>query len=80
MASPDAAIDEEIHQRAQLRRVEAAIAALPARQREVLVLRSIEGLSQAETAEVLGISGKAVETRLARARRTLAAALRIFEG
>ena len=75
----DPAIDEGVHQRAQLRRVQAAIADLPLRQREVLVLRLIEGLSQAETAEALGISGKAVETRLARARRSLAVAMRAFD-
>ena len=50
-----------------------AIAALPASLKEPLVLRTIEGLSQAETAEVLGISEKAVETRLYRARSKLAA-------
>jgi len=35
------------------------------------VLRTIEGLSQAETAAVLSISEKAVETRLYRARSKL---------
>lgn len=48
------------------------IARLPAKLRDVLVLRTIEGLSQAETAEALGITIKAVETRLARARARLA--------
>lgn len=49
-----------------------AIAKLPAALKEPLVLRTIEGLTQAETAEVLGISEKAVETRLYRARAKLA--------
>ncbi len=53
-----------------------AIAALPERLRDALVLRSIEGLSQAEAAQVLGVSGKAIETRLHRARARLEAALR----
>lgn len=57
--------------RQQLENVTAAIAVLPARLRETLVLRTIEGLSQSEAAEVLGISEKAVETRLYRARRSL---------
>lgn len=61
--------------RESLRRAQAAIADLPARLKEVLVLRGIEGLSQAEAAAVLGISAKAVETRLARARARLAAVL-----
>jgi RNA polymerase sigma-70 factor (ECF subfamily) len=58
--------------RQQLQHVVAAIAALPGRLRETLVLRTIEGLTQAETAETLGVSEKAVETRLYRARQKLA--------
>jgi RNA polymerase sigma factor CnrH len=40
-----------------------------------LVLRTVEGLTQAETAEILGVSEKAVETRLYRARQKLTAIL-----
>jgi RNA polymerase sigma-70 factor (ECF subfamily) len=54
----------------------AAIATLPASLKESLILRTIEGLSQAETAQVLGISEKAVETRVYRARARLAESLR----
>ena len=61
--------------RQELRQVTAAIAELPGNLRETLVLRTIEGLSQAETAETLGISEKAVETRLYRARQRLSASL-----
>lgn len=57
----------------QLRR---EIARLPTKLRDVLVLRTIEGLSQAETADALGITIKAVETRLARARARLTENLR----
>ncbi|WOF45351.1 RNA polymerase sigma factor [Sphingopyxis indica] len=60
----------------ELRRTLDAVAALPARLKEALMLRTIEGLSQAETAEVLGVSQKAVETRLHRARAKLAELLR----
>ena len=48
-----------------------AIAMLPVNLRETLVLRTIDGLTQAETAEVLGVSEKTVETRLYRARAKL---------
>ncbi|WP_066112275.1 MULTISPECIES: RNA polymerase sigma factor [unclassified Blastomonas] len=65
------AADVLVADRAELFRVNAAIAQLPARLRETLILRTIEGLGQAETAEVLGISEKAVETRLYRARSKL---------
>ena len=51
------------------------LANLPANLREPLVLRTIEGLSQADTASLLGISEKAVETRLYRARAKLEAAI-----
>ena len=60
--------DVETADRDELVRASHAIAALPAGLREVLVLRTIEGLSQAETAQMLGVTEKAVETRLRRAR------------
>ncbi|MBB5987086.1 sigma-70 family RNA polymerase sigma factor [Sphingobium lignivorans] len=62
--------------RRELARTMAAIAALPAGLKDVLVLRTIEGLSETETAQTLGISNKAVETRLYRARRKLEEKLR----
>lgn len=78
--SLDVSVDHAIHQRAELGKARRAIASLPLRQRDVLLLRAIEGMSQAETAAALGITEKAVETRLARARRTLSAALKKTEG
>ena len=70
------AADQQISDRAELARVEVAISTLPLAIREPLVLRAIEGLTQAETAQVLGISEKAVETRLYRARGRLTELLR----
>ncbi len=57
-------------------RINAAIAALPAKLKEVLLLRTIENMGQADTARLLGISEKAVETRLYRARAKLTEMLR----
>jgi len=68
--------DAAVADRQALARVQRAIAELPATLREVIVLRGVEGLSQAEAAEILGVSAKAIETRLYRARAQLAAALR----
>lgn len=51
--------------------LEAAIATLPESFRSVLTLRDVEGLSTAETAEVLGISETLVKTRLHRAHAAL---------
>lgn len=56
-------------------RVDAALKVLPERQRLALTLFHYEGMSQVEVGEVLGISDEAVESLLARARRTLKAAL-----
>ena len=73
VADNQPAIDTLAADREELRLVSTAIANLPANLRETLALRAIEGMSQAETAEALGISDKAVETRLYRARQRLAA-------
>lgn len=64
-------IDDAVADRQELDRVTRAISTLPMNLKEALVLRTIEGLSQAETAEVLSISEKAVETRVYRARGRL---------
>jgi len=57
-------------------RVDAALQALPERQRLAITLFHYEGMSQVEVGEVLGVSDEAVESLLARARRSLKAALR----
>jgi RNA polymerase sigma factor CnrH len=74
----DAGVSADVHldDRRELERTMAAIAILPASLKDVLVLRTIEGMSQAESAGVLAISEKAVETRLYRARARLAEILR----
>ncbi|WP_327751831.1 sigma-70 family RNA polymerase sigma factor [Sphingobium sp. SJ10-10] len=68
--------EEAVQSQAELARIHAAIAALPGNLKDVLVLRGIEGISQAEAAQILGVSEKAVETRLYRARNKLAEQLR----
>ena len=67
--------DVQAADRAELARVTAAMARLPARLREALVLRTVDGLTQAEAAEVLSVSEKTIETRLYRARAKLKAQL-----
>ena len=57
-------------------RVDAALQALPERQRLAITLFHYEGMSQIEVGDVLGISDEAVESLLARARRTLKLALK----
>jgi RNA polymerase sigma-70 factor, ECF subfamily len=51
--------------------LEAAVDALPQRYRSVFVLREVEGLSTAESAQCLGVRPDVVKTRLLRARALL---------
>ena len=53
-------------------RVDAAIFALPALQREAIILREFQELSYEEIATVTGVQVNAVKVRLYRARQTLA--------
>ncbi|MGR3616542.1 MAG: RNA polymerase sigma factor [Paracoccaceae bacterium] len=55
--------------------LQAALMTLPERQRQAVVLRHIEELSNPEIAEVMDISVEAVESLTARGKRSLAAAL-----
>jgi RNA polymerase sigma factor (sigma-70 family) len=57
------------------RLVARAVRALPARQRECIVLRFYEELTDREIAETLGITAGSVKTHLHRARTALAHAL-----
>jgi RNA polymerase sigma-70 factor (ECF subfamily) len=66
--------EAELEARRRWRTTRRAIAALPDNQRAVLVLVRFEGLSYRQTAEVLGITEGAVESRLVRAMRRLHAA------
>jgi len=64
---PDVAADD----RQRMAAVARAIPQLPSQLKEPLILCAVDGLSQADAAAVLGISEKAVETRIRRARARL---------
>jgi RNA polymerase sigma-70 factor (ECF subfamily) len=71
-------VHDPLADRAQADRMaalDAALARLPERQRQAVVLRHIEGMSNPEIAEVLGIGVEAVESLTARGKRALKAAL-----
>ncbi len=55
--------------------LQAALAQLPDRQREAVVLRHIEGLANPQIAEVMQIGVEAVESLISRGKRALAALL-----
>lgn len=76
IADAGATPEEAARSAQEVARINAAIAALPANLKNVLLLRTIEQMSQAEAAQVLGITEKAVETRLYRARAKLTEILR----
>ena len=63
--------DERLRTEWRRRLVHRLVAELPDRCREVLVLCYFEEMSHRETAQVLGISAKAVESAVARARQAL---------
>ncbi len=74
-AFPDAAagdLDQQLTAREELRRVQAGLARLPPRCRQVMTLRRIEGLSTREVAAHLDISVSTVEQQMVHGLRALA--------
>ena len=63
--------DREMDQKERLEKVLAAVKSLPDKQRQVLILRTIKGLSYEEIAEKTGINYLALRVLLSRARQTL---------
>jgi len=66
---------ERLERRELAALLERAIGSLPASQRQVLLLRDVEGLTARETGKVLGLRERAVKSRLHRARAALRAGL-----
>lgn len=64
--------EREVTARDELRRFQAGLDRLPPRCREVVVLRKIEGLSQRQTAERMGIREDTVERQMQLGMRALA--------
>ncbi|MFF9017097.1 RNA polymerase sigma factor [Streptomyces sp. NPDC014870] len=76
---PDGAVrsaEEVVLQRIEEGRVAAAVAALPAEQRQVLIMRDIQGYSGRMVADALGLSTAAMKSRLHRARTAVQRSLR----
>jgi len=73
--APSPKADEALARFEMIRTVHTAIAALPARSREIVILRDLEGLSGEETCAALGIDLAAMKSRLHRARAELRAEL-----
>jgi RNA polymerase sigma-70 factor (ECF subfamily) len=72
VADPADSADEALSAKAALGALDQAIAALPPALKEPLILTVLEGLPQKEAAALLGLTAKAVEVRVYRAKRQLA--------
>ncbi|MFD3665873.1 RNA polymerase sigma factor [Streptomyces sp. NPDC058659] len=70
-ASAEPSAEEAVLHRLEVERIAAAVSALPRDQRQVLIMRDIQGLPGRTVAASLGLSGAAMKSRLHRARTTL---------
>lgn len=72
-----ASAEDEVLRRLEAERVAAAVAALPADHRRVLIMRDIQGLSGRMVADALGIGTAAMKSRLHRARAAVRQTLQV---
>ena len=70
-----ASVIERMTDEAREKALEAALGTLPDRQRQAVILRHIEGLSNPEIAAIMDIGVEAVESLTARGKRALASTL-----
>lgn len=74
--APDIIAEHAQTREGRLRALDVAIATLPAAHKEVLILTAFAGLSQQQAADQLGITTKAVEMKVRRAKQRLEEILR----
>ncbi len=67
----DITTDEQVLKKEKIRAVHRAINMLPDEQRDVIILRELEGMSYTEISEALGINEGTVKSRISRAREAL---------
>ena len=66
---------EQMQHKSRLDALQSALNTLPERQKQAVILRHIEGLSNPEIAEIMEVGVEAVESLTARGKRALATAL-----
>jgi RNA polymerase sigma-70 factor (ECF subfamily) len=71
----EAETDSAFTSRSELRALQSELDKMPARTRDIVILRKIYGYSQSETADQLGVSEPTVERHVGRGMRQLADAL-----
>ncbi|MET9663469.1 RNA polymerase sigma factor [Streptomyces sp. NPDC006510] len=70
-ASAEPSAEDAVLHRLEVERVAAAVSALPRDQRQVLIMRDVQGLPGRTVAHALGLSSAAMKSRLHRARAAL---------
>ncbi|WP_185911287.1 RNA polymerase sigma factor [Streptomyces sp. WAC07149] len=70
-ASAGPSAEEAVLRGLEAERIAAAVSALPREQRQVLIMRDVQGLPGKAVADALGLSTAAMKSRLHRARATL---------
>ena len=75
LPDPAAGADAGLMAQARARALEAALLALPERQRQAVILRHLEGMSNPQIAAIMMVGVEAVESLTARGKRNLAAIL-----
>ena len=74
-SDPSDDAEAQLIRQQQMAALDRAVARLPARLKEALILTAFDGCSQKEAGDILGASEKTIETRVYRARKLLAVAL-----
>ncbi|MFF0425483.1 RNA polymerase sigma factor [Streptomyces sp. NPDC004520] len=74
-AGAEPSAEEAVLYRLEVERIAAAVGALPRDQRQVLIMRDVQGLPGRTVAHALGLSSAAMKSRLHRARTALRHAL-----
>ena len=80
VTAPAAGPEDVAHAREMARVLQEALLALPESQREVVLLRDVEGLSAEEAARVVGVEVPALKSRLHRARAAMQARIAALLG
>ncbi|WP_412079725.1 RNA polymerase sigma factor (plasmid) [Streptomyces xanthophaeus] len=70
-ASAEPSAEDAVLHRLEVERIAAAVSALPRDQRQVLIMRDVQGLPGRTVAQSLGLSSAAMKSRLHRARAAL---------
>ncbi|MER7177073.1 RNA polymerase sigma factor [Streptomyces mesophilus] len=73
--APESSAEDAVLHRLEAERIAAAVGALPRDQRQVLIMRDVQGLPGRAVAQALGLSTAAMKSRLHRARAALRDAL-----